>query len=234
MPIKAIFFDLDDTLHDHQKPFADTFSNMFPNVGMDGIENVYKKYRYFSDLLWENYIRKEITLEELRIFRTVELLKSYEQEISNEMAKEFQLKYESALLSIELLPEVPELLIKLNHMGFELGIITNGPTEHQKNKIDSLSLTKYIPKDRIFISDEVGVAKPDPKIFHKAGQSLMFSPENYLYIGDSWTNDVIGAHNAGWHSIWFNHRKRNAETNHKPLKEIEKLNSIFSILDKHM
>ncbi|QPA32379.1 HAD hydrolase-like protein [Anoxybacillus caldiproteolyticus] len=42
---------------------------------------------------------------------------------------------------------VPKLLMKLARMGIKLGIITNGPVEHQSNKIKSLRLTQYISKE---------------------------------------------------------------------------------------
>lgn len=231
MGIKVIFFDLDDTLHDHQKPFTDSFKQVFPSFNQEiPMDSVYKNFRYYSDVLWENYIRKEITLEEMRTQRTIKTLQYYDVEITEETANQFQQMYESALHTIELYPEVPQLLTKLAKMGYELGIITNGPTLHQSNKIKSLGLTKYFENDRIFISEAVGIAKPDPKIFHTAAEKFSCSPENFLYIGDSWANDIVGAHQAGWQSIWFNHRKRQPESNHKPLREIEKLSSIFEVL----
>ncbi|WP_141432721.1 HAD family hydrolase [Bacillus sp. 03113] len=232
MKIKAIFFDLDDTLHDHQKPFSDSFQQIFPSFPKEfSIESVCKTFRHTSDLLWENYIRKELTLEELRIQRIIQALKSYDFTISREAAQIFQLQYEKALTSIELFPEAPQILTKLSQMGFELGVITNGPTQHQSNKIQALGLTRYISSDRIFISDQIGIAKPDPNIFHEAAKKFSFSPENFLYIGDSWANDVVGANQAGWHAIWFNHRKRQPESHHKPLREIQVLSSMIEVLD---
>jgi FMN phosphatase YigB (HAD superfamily) len=52
MAIKAIFFDLDDTLHDSQKPFADAFKVIFPaHFENTSIDPVYKRFRDFSDIL---------------------------------------------------------------------------------------------------------------------------------------------------------------------------------------
>ena len=59
----------------------------------------------------------------------------------------------------------------------KLGIITNGPAEHQKNKIRALGLMQWIPEECIF-------------------------------VGDSFDNDVAGAKNAGWKAVWFNRRNR--------------------------
>ncbi|MFP3122485.1 HAD family hydrolase [Ectobacillus funiculus] len=231
MAIKAIFFDLDDTLHDHQKPFTDSLHKMFPeHAEILAPEDTYKKFRYFSDLLWEDYCQSRLTLEELRVQRMVLALKEYEISISNEVAQQFQLQYEAALNAIELFPEVPELLTTLSNQGFELGIITNGPTAHQRNKMKCLGITQYIPEHRIFVSDAVGHAKPDPRIFHEAAKTVDCAPEHILYIGDSWTNDIVGSSKAGWQSIWYNHRKRQPDTEHTPLAEIEQLLSILEIV----
>jgi FMN phosphatase YigB (HAD superfamily) len=54
--------------------------------------------------------------------------------------------------------------------------------------------------------------------------------KNSLCIGDSWTNDIVWSMEAGWQSIWFNHRKRKPVTDHKPLEEIEELLTILPII----
>ena len=234
MSIKAIFFDLDDTLHDHLKPFSDAFKGIFPAYYRTiSIETVYKKFRDASDFLWEIYSRNEIDLAELRKQRIIHALKNFEISISNEQAQQFQKRYESQLNHLELFQEVPELLTLLSNKGYLLGIITNGPTEHQLKKIEILGLEKYIPRDLIFISDEVGAAKPNPEIFNVAANTIAFSPRELLYVGDSWTNDVTGPSNAGWQAIWFNHRKRQpVTTDYKPLGEVKCLLDILSVLNR--
>ncbi|QPA32380.1 HAD family hydrolase [Thermaerobacillus caldiproteolyticus] len=52
------------------------------------------------------------------------------------------------------------------------------------------------------------MAKTNPQIFHEVSKKVNCSPKNLLYVWGSWTNDIIGTSEAGWHSIWYNHRKR--------------------------
>lgn len=235
MDTKAIFFDLDDTLHDSQKPFSDAIKKIIPMLSdNNAIESLYKRFREFSDLLWNDYINKEITLEELRIQRITLALQTYYSNISSELAKRFQKQYDISLKEIEVFPEVPELLERIKGMGIQLGIITNGPIQHQMGKIENLGLTKYISKELIFISDEVGVAKPHPEIFSYVAKSINYSSKELLYIGDSWTNDVLGSYQAGWKSIWFNHRKRTPDTDHKPIAEITELPALLSAIAPHL
>lgn len=231
MDIKGIFFDLDDTLHDHQKPFLNAFQNIFQGENIHfPIQELYKKFRDCSDDLWESYVKKEMSLGELREQRIILALKNFNMHISTEQARDFQLSYEHYSDHLELFSEVQQLLENVQKSELIVGIITNGPTEHQFRKIHSLGLTKYINRDFIFISEEVGMAKPNPAIFKHVSQKVSISPSELLYIGDSWTNDVIAPSNAGWKSIWFNHRKRERVTSFKPFGEIDNLSLLIGYL----
>lgn len=234
MAIKAIFFDLDDTLHDHLYPFSKAFKDSFTNLYQQlDVESLYKKFRDFSDLLWKKYSNQELTLEELRIARIVMALEYFQKSITNEQASDFQAQYEMNLDDLKLFAEVPELINVIKAKGKLVGIITNGPVQHQFNKINSLGLTSYVSRDHIFISDGVGVAKPNKQIFHHVAQKVNMIPSEMLYIGDSWPNDVVAPMEAGWKAIWYNHRKRLPGTGNKPLAVIDHLLSIIDILDKN-
>ena len=50
-----------------------------------------------------------------------------------------------------------------------LGIITNGPAQHQWDKVNALGVTEWIPVGHVFISGALGVAKPDKRIFSQCG-----------------------------------------------------------------
>jgi len=74
-------------------------------------------------------------------------------------------------------------------------------------KIKQLALQQWIPENRIFISSEQGVAKPNKKLFLKAAWDIHASPNELLYVGDSYQNDIMGAKAAGWQVIWLNRRQ---------------------------
>jgi len=83
-------------------------------------------------------------------------------------------------------------------------------------KIRGLGVDKIIPADRIFISDAVRIAKPDPEIFAYVNRKTGTMAENCLYVGDTWANDVVGALEAGWRVCWYNPRGRQPLTDHVP------------------
>ncbi|MCM3568562.1 HAD family hydrolase [Neobacillus mesonae] len=230
MKIKAIFFDLDDTLHDHQAPFMHTIRETFQTLEALPDDTIYKRFRHYSDLLWVDYSSRKMSLESMRIKRIMLTLESFGCTISEEEARLFQKTYEYNLKHLRLFSDVPELFHRLRHNGMELGIITNGPVSHQRNKIDRLGLTQFISEDLIFISDEVGVAKPNPEIFHTASEKVGHHGENLIYVGDSWENDVVGSLAAGWNAVWFNYRGRKPDTDDKPLAVITELSELMDVL----
>lgn len=82
----------------------------------------------------------------------------------------------------------------------KLGIITNGSSETQRSKIKAASLDKVFAPACIWISAEVGTAKPQRAIFQTASVALGVSPEQCLFIGDREREDKAGALAAGMHA----------------------------------
>lgn len=79
----------------------------------------------------------------------------------------------------------------------KLGIITNGGSETQRCKIRSAGLNDIIPHNCVWVSEEVGMVKPNAWIFRLAMQSLEVAPENCIFIGDQERDDLAGAMAAG-------------------------------------
>ena len=83
-----------------------------------------------------------------------------------------------------------------------IGIVTNGPVEVQRAKIDLLGLGTLV--DFVIVSEEFGVAKPDPAIFQEALRRAGVAPHEAIFIGDSPEFDIAGAHAAAIPSVWVN------------------------------
>ena len=100
-----------------------------------------------------------------------------------------------------------QLLDECEAAGVKMGVITNGPFSHQVQKFHTLGLDKWFTEDQLIVSAGVGVVKPDVKIFRMAEEKWGMKPENTFMIGDSLENDIAGAKNAGWKTIWMNHHR---------------------------
>jgi HAD superfamily hydrolase (TIGR01509 family) len=87
-----------------------------------------------------------------------------------------------------------------------IGVITNGPADVQRQKIDLLGIDSLA--DFVVISGEFGRAKPDPAIFHEALRVARASADDAVFIGDAPEFDIAGAQAAGIRSIWMNRARR--------------------------
>jgi len=88
----------------------------------------------------------------------------------------------------------------LKAAGKTLGVITNGPIEWQSRKLRTLELEQYF--DDVVISDAVGIAKPDARIFRLALDRLGASAGDSMYVGDHPQIDIAGARAAGLAAAW--------------------------------
>ena len=82
-----------------------------------------------------------------------------------------------------------------------IGVVTNGSEITQTNKMDALGLRGYF--QTVLISGACAMAKPDARIFHLACEQLNVAPEEVVFVGDHWVNDIEGAQNAGLRPIWL-------------------------------
>jgi HAD superfamily hydrolase (TIGR01509 family) len=83
-----------------------------------------------------------------------------------------------------------------------IGVVTNGPAEVQRPKIELLGIDQLA--DFVVISGEFGTAKPDPAIFREALRLASAAPAEAVFVGDSPEFDMAGAKSAGIRTIWVN------------------------------
>ncbi len=86
---------------------------------------------------------------------------------------------------------------------FSVGLITNGLPDIQYEKLKMIGLRGVFSV--IVLSEEVGIRKPDPRIFAIAADLMGFAPVECLYVGDSYSHDVVGAKAAGMKACWLSH-----------------------------
>lgn len=112
--------------------------------------------------------------------------------------------HHNRFLGLELFPGARDVLDRVRSFSdvHAVGLITNGPAEVQRDKLDLLNLAPHI--DFAIISGEFGVEKPDPAIFEEAMRLGNSDAANAIYIGDSPEFDMDGALAAGIDRIWMN------------------------------
>jgi len=84
-----------------------------------------------------------------------------------------------------------------------LALVTNGPPDIQRLKIDQAGIGSRF--SAVLISGEIGIGKPDPAVFLRAVELLGVAPEHAVMVGDSWERDITGALSAGVRAVWISH-----------------------------
>ncbi len=97
--------------------------------------------------------------------------------------------------------DVADLLVRAAASQLRLAVVTNGPSDLQRDKLAALGLSDAF--DVVVISGEIGAAKPDAAVFHLATRQLGVEPGRVWHIGDSPTTDVAGARAAGLIAVWL-------------------------------
>ena len=111
---------------------------------------------------------------------------------------------------------------------YRLVLVTNGAPDLQRKKIEGAKLVHYF--DKILISGEVGIGKPDCRIFKLALEALGVLPSETVMIGDSLPRDVLGAQRAGLKGIWLNRSGNKADDRVTPNAQITSLSQLPELI----
>ena len=201
-----ILFDADKTLF-HFDDFLG-LSCMFKNYfDIEFCEKDYQSFQIISKPLWNKYQNGEINAQYLQEMRFLFWAKKLQ--ISSAQLNSIFMQT-MADISKPLQGVVSLLNFLKNKV--KLGIITNGFTELQQTRLERTELKKFF--EIHVISEQVGIAKPDPRIFEHA-LSLAGNPsrEQVLMVGDTFETDILGGINAKVDTCWINEERKNCPQN---------------------
>jgi len=185
--VSLVIFDLDNTLIDRTGPFRRWAEQFVARRGLDVGE-----VQWLVDADGDGFVPRPRFLSAVRARYGLDepidaLLSSFRERIV-------------ALVEID--PRVPAALDGLRRDGWRVAIATNGSTAQQSAKIRRTGLAAHV--DAIAISEEVGAAKPDPRIFHVAAHRCgRRTDEGGWMVGDCPTRDVAGGRQVGLRTIWL-------------------------------
>ncbi len=205
MDIKAIFFDLDETLLDTSgcRPPAVEASfqiavQKYPQLQFEAWRKASEEVKTEMHDLWLNSPNSGAELLREGSRRILARLGIDDTDLATHVSRAY---YQTWVSQLKLFPEVKEVLAALRGR-FRLGIVSNGPSDLQRYKLKLFDLEREF--NPIVISGEFGVPKPDPAIFRHALELAKVSPSEALYVGDSPTYDIAGAKGVGMQMVWVN------------------------------
>lgn len=197
--MKVVVFDLDDTLYSEidylMSAFREISDRIFVNLG----------YTEIYEKMMLAYAEKRNVFEYLNEYYGISIPISTYLEI-----------YRNHIPRIQLDVETIETLSVLKKSGVALGLITDGRTNTQLNKIQALNLNRFIDKENMIISEEFGSEKPSEKNFRYFNNKIQNG--EFYYVGDNVKKDFIGPNKLKWTSICLMDKGKNI---HKQIFEVE-------------
>lgn len=99
--------------------------------------------------------------------------------------------------------DVVPLFEALKKAGIRIGIITHGLTSKQAEKLVRMKVVRFLDPEAIFISDQIGISKPNPKLYQSALRRMNLQPNETMYIGDNPLNDIAPPKELGMVAVWI-------------------------------
>jgi putative hydrolase of the HAD superfamily len=118
------------------------------------------------------------------------------------------------------IPGADEALAALGER-YRLAIVTNGIPDVQRTKLDCTGLAARF--EAVIISGELGVGKPDPRIYDETLRQLGLSADACVMVGDNFRRDVAGAQDAGIRAVWISAGRPSPDPSVTPFLTIESL-----------
>ena len=220
MRIKNVLLDLDNTILDFDTAERAAITKTLRTLGIEPTDAIAKRYSEINLMFWEKLERGEINRRQTLVGRFAALFEELGVTVEAGLAED---TYENFLcIGHYFVPGAEKLLESLY-------VCSNGSKKVQDSRIASSGIARYF--DGIFISEEMGLNKPDKRYFEACfAQIPDFKRESSIMVGDSLTSDIKGAHNAGLRSVWFNPAHKAMTGDAAPDYEIDALEKLPILL----
>lgn len=258
--IKAIFFDLDDTLLWDQKSVKEAFAatcrlaeeryaisaDQLEEAVREAARNLYFSYETFPftqmiginpfEGLWGNFLDDTEEFKKMK-----EIVPTYRKDAwtlglsamgidDSEFGVELAERFPQERRNLPFVYDETFKILDGLKGNYQLLLLTNGSPDLQNTK---LAITpELVPYfDHIVISGDFGRGKPDPSIFEHALSRMSLKKDEVIMVGDNLMTDILGANRAGIKTVWINrHDKQRNEV--IPTFEIKHLEELYPILEE--
>lgn len=206
--VKAIYFDLDDTLCGYWNASKAGLRAAFSKHPVDNytvdemVQAWGEAFSAFSPTLKDNqslyqeYLTSgtKTRLEQMKV--TLNVLNVSDDNLAENLSQAYMVERDRHL---KLFDDAIFVLETLSQR-YPLGLITNGPADIQNQEIDTLGIRSYLKN--IFIEGEMRIGKPHRTVFERAEKAVGYGPEKLLMVGNSYGHDIKPAIEFGWATVW--------------------------------
>jgi HAD superfamily hydrolase (TIGR01549 family) len=205
-PLRAVLFDLDDTLFDHARATRAALASLQQidsALARWSLDELDRRHRVALEAWHEQVLAGRTTIDRARIARFTELVTAAVGEATEAhaalLARGYRSAYETAWHTVAGAVPLVETLVA---RGYLVAVVTNNVRAEQELKLARCGLTALLPV--LVTSEEMGCQKPDPAIFQAALDRLGVSAAESVMVGDAWATDIEGARRAGVRPVWLN------------------------------
>ncbi len=222
MKYQWIFFDADETLFSFDG-FAG-LKRMFADYGVDFQQTDFDEFQQLNKPLWVQYQNAEISAQQLQTTRFEQWGKRLGKPAA-ELNRAYLLSMADICRPLEGVRETLQVLSR----HAKLAIITNGFTLMQQLRLQNTGLQDCF--EFITVSEEVGIAKPDARIFaHSLQRAQIKDKREVLMVGDTLQSDIQGGINAGLDTCWLAHHRHN-DTNITPSYTVNRFAELADVVN---
>ena len=229
----AVLFDLDDTLHDdthaYQSATRDVAEEIAASHGVDA-QTIFDTYVEATSHYWHG-----LSVEHLKMPIADSRIEMWTAALGAAGIRDEHTIRRAALRYGERrrghytpFPGALELLAELRRRGLKLGLITNGFAETHYEKLELLGLERAF--DAVLCADEVGMLKPDPRIFLHACELLGTPPSRAVMVGDRYFRDISGARQAGLFTVYVRMREEHIPKGEGPDVSVNGIEEVLGVL----
>lgn len=222
--IRGIIFDLDNTLydytlyHNHSMAALDEYAASRLSIPKTEFQNAFKEGR--------RSVKKQLANTTAQHNRLLYFQKALEFLGINPIPYALDLSnmyWDTMLNTMKPYEKALECLQILKEADIKISVCTDLTVEIQYKKIHRLGIKPYI--DAIVTSEEIGIEKPDPKMFLSCLEKMRLELSQVIYIGDDYNKDIAGCQNIGMNYLWFNPYKKKSSD-----RQIESYDELLSLL----
>jgi HAD superfamily hydrolase (TIGR01549 family) len=227
----AVLFDVDDTLLDFRASEAEACRAVFDLYAIAGLSSdiFLAAFQNANDITWDLYMEKRITRAEVadQTFENLARLLPMSDHVDTHAAA---LTFDTAFAEHSVAePDASRVLASL-HGRCLAGVISNHEQPAvQRRRLAASGLAAFL--DVVVISGDIGIEKPDPRVFDHTLQLLGMTAEQCLFVGDSIISDDAGAQNAGMDFCWYRRHHTAPFAPTTAVKVIESLTELRALLD---
>lgn len=227
MAYRLVLLDADDTLFEFRKAVAEALPALFTQFGFpwDPAKDL-DRYHAANSQVWDEMRSGRLSYADLKVDRFRRMLPGKDLDYEA-MSRGFL----ALLVQFSHMIDGAEEVCRVLSAKCTLAIVSNGLPETQRDRIRLSSLRQFIPQERVFVAEEVGFRKPDPRMFKHVFDALGNPDKSeVIMVGDSLKEDIQGGIVFGIHTCWYNRDGLEIPRNIRPTFVIGRLRELIDLV----